>query len=68
MTASTASIGKAEPAMKTAEGVAVRKLPEQLVVWDEPLPRTASGKVVWAQLVMRSPAKHNELAARLREP
>ncbi len=50
-----------------SQGVAVRKLPEQLVVWDEPLPRTSSGKIVRAQLVMMSPTKHNELAARVGE-
>jgi acyl-CoA synthetase (AMP-forming)/AMP-acid ligase II len=49
-----------------AEGTATRKLPEQLVVWDEPLPRTVSGKVVRSRLVMESPAKHNEYAPRLR--
>jgi len=49
-----------------AEGMATRKLPEQLVVWDEPLPRTVSGKVVRSRLVMESSAKHNEFAPRLR--
>jgi acyl-coenzyme A synthetase/AMP-(fatty) acid ligase len=49
-----------------AVGTATRKLPEQLVVWDEPLPRTASGKIVRARLVMASAGKHNEYAARLR--
>jgi acyl-CoA synthetase (AMP-forming)/AMP-acid ligase II len=49
-----------------AEGTATRKLPEQVVVWDEPLPRTVSGKVVRSRLVMESPAKHNEYAPRLR--
>jgi acyl-CoA synthetase (AMP-forming)/AMP-acid ligase II len=48
------------------EGVATRKLPEQLVVWNEPLPRTASGKVVRSQLVMGSPAKASDYAERLR--
>ena len=49
-----------------AEGTATRKLPEQLVVWDEPLPRTVSGKLVRSRLLMESPAKHNEYAPRLR--
>ena len=49
-----------------AEGTATRKLPEQVVVWDEPLPRTVSGKVVRSRLVMESQAKHNEYAPRLR--
>jgi acyl-CoA synthetase (AMP-forming)/AMP-acid ligase II len=31
-------------------GVARRKLPEGLVVWDRPLPRTPSGKVIRSQL------------------
>ncbi|MEO5841026.1 MAG: AMP-binding protein [Acidimicrobiales bacterium] len=49
-----------------AEGIATRKLPEQLVVWDEPLPRTVSGKIIQSRLVMESPAKHNEYSRRLR--
>jgi acyl-CoA synthetase (AMP-forming)/AMP-acid ligase II len=48
-----------------AEGMATRKLPEQLVVWAEPLPRTSSGKVVPSRLVRESAAKHNEYAPRL---
>jgi acyl-CoA synthetase (AMP-forming)/AMP-acid ligase II len=46
-------------------GVAVRKLPEQLIRWDGPLPRTASGKVIRSRLVMESPAKDSDLAPRL---
>ncbi|MCK9926409.1 hypothetical protein MXD62_04365 [Frankia sp. Mgl5] len=49
------------------QGMARRKLPEQLVRWDGPLPRTASGKVVRSRLVMESPAKDSDLAARLRD-
>jgi acyl-coenzyme A synthetase/AMP-(fatty) acid ligase len=49
-----------------AEGTATRKLPEQLVVWDEPLPRTVSGKIVRSRLLMESPTKHNEYVPRLR--
>jgi acyl-CoA synthetase (AMP-forming)/AMP-acid ligase II len=49
-------------------GTATRKLPEQLVVWDEPLPRTASGKVVRAQLGHRSSERPAQYAARLRAP
>ncbi|MGE0881265.1 MAG: class I adenylate-forming enzyme family protein [Acidimicrobiia bacterium] len=49
-----------------AQGVAVRKLPEELVVWDEPLPRTASGKVVRSQLVREAAGKHAETVARLK--
>ena len=47
-----------------SEGLAVRKLPEQLVVWDEPLPRTASGKIVRSRLVMESPGKASQFASR----
>ena len=48
-------------------GVATRRLPEELVVWDEPLPRTASGKIVRSRLVMDAPAKPSIVASRLRE-
>jgi acyl-CoA synthetase (AMP-forming)/AMP-acid ligase II len=48
-----------------AQGLSARMLPEELVVWDGPLPRTASGKVVRSRLVMESPAKPSERAARL---
>ena len=48
-----------------AQGLATRKLPEEVVVWDGPLPRTASGKVVRSRLVMDAPAKRSERAARL---
>ena len=48
-----------------ADGVATRKLPEQLAVWHEPLPRTTSGKIVRSRLVMESLARHNEFAERL---
>ena len=47
------------------KGVARRKLPEQLVRWDGPLPRTASGKIVRSRLVMESPAKDSDVAPRL---
>jgi hypothetical protein len=36
------------------------------VIWDGPLPRTASGKVVRSRLVMESPTKQSEVAKRLR--
>jgi acyl-CoA synthetase (AMP-forming)/AMP-acid ligase II len=49
-----------------ARGTAVRKLPEELVIWDGPLPRTASGKVVRSRLVMDAPAMRSEVADRLR--
>jgi acyl-CoA synthetase (AMP-forming)/AMP-acid ligase II len=46
-------------------GIPARKLPEQLVIWDEPLPRTASGKVIRSQLVMDVASKRSFLADRL---
>jgi acyl-CoA synthetase (AMP-forming)/AMP-acid ligase II len=49
-----------------SEGIAKRKLPEQLVLWHEPLPRTASGKIVRSRLVTESHTKHNEYAGRLK--
>ncbi|MCB0994183.1 MAG: long-chain fatty acid--CoA ligase, partial [Acidimicrobiales bacterium] len=49
-----------------AEGVARRKLPEQVVFWDDALPRTASGKVIRSQLVREAPGKRSEYAERLR--
>ena len=51
-----------------AQGTAQRKLPEEVVIWDGPLPRTASGKVVRSRLVMEAPAqrqaKHEGVATR----
>ena len=44
----------------TGRGVARRKLPEQLVVWDDALPRTPSGKVVRSRLVMEAPGRQTE--------
>jgi acyl-coenzyme A synthetase/AMP-(fatty) acid ligase len=40
--------------------MARRKLPEELVIWDEPLPRTASGKVVRARLATESSTKRSQ--------
>ena len=48
-----------------AAGVARRKFPEQLVLWDEPLPRTESGKIVRARLATSSAGRPTELATRL---
>ena len=45
-------------------GVAVRKLPEQLVIWKEPLPRTASGKIIRSRLAMESAGKPSLFSAR----
>ena len=49
-------------------GTARRKLPEQIVLWDAPLPRTPSGKVVRARLVMEAPGKPSDIAHRLDPP
>ncbi|MFN8025399.1 MAG: AMP-binding protein [Acidimicrobiia bacterium] len=46
-----------------AAGLATRKLPEQLVLWDEPLPRTESGKIVRARLVTGSAGRPTEVAS-----
>jgi len=43
-------------------GVARRKFPEQLVLWDEPLPRTESGKIVRARLATGSAGRPTESA------
>ncbi len=43
-----------------AAGVARRKFPEQLVLWDEPLPRTESGKIVRARLATGSAGRPTE--------
>jgi acyl-CoA synthetase (AMP-forming)/AMP-acid ligase II len=44
----------------SARGTARRKLPEQLVFWGGPLPRTTSGKVVRSRLLMESASKRSE--------
>jgi acyl-CoA synthetase (AMP-forming)/AMP-acid ligase II len=48
-----------------AAGVATRKLPEEVVIWDEPLPRTASGKVIRSSLTMDAPVKRSMSVDRL---
>ena len=50
-----------------AAGIATRKFPEQLVVWDVPLPRTASGKIIRSRLVMESHGRPDECAPRVRD-
>jgi acyl-CoA synthetase (AMP-forming)/AMP-acid ligase II len=47
------------------QGLATRKLPEQMVVWDGPLPRTATGKVIRAHLTMDAPSKRSVFVERL---
>jgi acyl-CoA synthetase (AMP-forming)/AMP-acid ligase II len=47
-------------------GLAKWKLPEQVVVWDQPLPRTASGKVQRRALDTDTVPRRTLLAPRLR--
>jgi acyl-CoA synthetase (AMP-forming)/AMP-acid ligase II len=47
-------------------GLARGKLPEQIVTWDEPLPRTASGKILRDRLATEGRMKQNLFAPRLR--
>lgn len=46
-------------------GVATRKLPEQVVIWEGALPRTQSGKVVRSRLASDAPTKRSLYAFRL---
>jgi acyl-CoA synthetase (AMP-forming)/AMP-acid ligase II len=46
-------------------GLARGKLPEEIVFWDEPLPRNAMGKIVRAQVRDQSGSKPRVLAPRL---
>jgi non-ribosomal peptide synthetase component E (peptide arylation enzyme) len=48
-----------------AEGLPKYKLPEELVFWDQPLPRNANGKVERNTLDARSQARPRVLAKRL---
>jgi acyl-CoA synthetase (AMP-forming)/AMP-acid ligase II len=50
-----------------AAGVAKWKIPEELVVWDEPFPETASGKVQRTLLDERGAGRPRALAPRLRD-
>jgi acyl-CoA synthetase (AMP-forming)/AMP-acid ligase II len=50
----------------TAAGLAKWKIPEELVVWDEPFPETASGKVQRQLLEERGADRPRTVAARLR--
>ena len=47
-------------------GLARGKLPEEIVFWDEPLPRTASGKIVRAQVLEGAGDRARVKAPRLR--
>jgi acyl-coenzyme A synthetase/AMP-(fatty) acid ligase len=46
-------------------GLARGKLPEEIIFWNEPLPRNASGKIVRAQLRDQADSKAAVLAPRL---
>jgi acyl-CoA synthetase (AMP-forming)/AMP-acid ligase II len=48
-----------------AAGLAKWKIPEELVVWDDPFPETASGKVQRNQLEERGASRPRTVAARL---
>ena len=50
-----------------AAGAAKWKIPEELVVWDEPFPETASGKVQRNLLDERGAGRPRTLAPRLRD-
>jgi acyl-CoA synthetase (AMP-forming)/AMP-acid ligase II len=50
----------------TAAGLAKWKLPEELVVWDEPFPENATGKVLRNRLEELSAGRPRLLASRLR--
>ncbi len=50
-----------------AGGLAKWKLPEQIVFWDEPLPRTASGKIQRQALADAGRGRPGGMAARLRD-
>jgi acyl-CoA synthetase (AMP-forming)/AMP-acid ligase II len=50
-----------------AEGLATWKLPEELVIWDEPFPENATGKVVRTRLEAESVGRPRLVAPRLRE-
>jgi acyl-CoA synthetase (AMP-forming)/AMP-acid ligase II len=49
-----------------ARGLATWKLPEQIVVWDDPLPRTESGKISRPAVADDKAARETLFAARLR--
>jgi len=53
-------------ALSTA-GLAIWKLPEELVLWDEPFPENATGKILRKDLEKRSAGRPRMLAPRLQE-
>jgi acyl-CoA synthetase (AMP-forming)/AMP-acid ligase II len=46
-------------------GVAKRHLPEELIIWDEPFPKTVTEKLNRAALAEQSKGRHRQLASRL---
>jgi acyl-CoA synthetase (AMP-forming)/AMP-acid ligase II len=51
-----------------AKGLATWKLPEEIVLWDEPFPENATGKVLRTQLEAAGCGRPRLQALRLREP
>jgi acyl-CoA synthetase (AMP-forming)/AMP-acid ligase II len=49
----------------TRVGLAKGKLPEEIFIWDEPLPRNPNGKVVRSDLAAAASGKRRDLAPRL---
>ncbi|MBH0775289.1 class I adenylate-forming enzyme family protein [Nocardia bovistercoris] len=49
-------------------GLAKWKLPEQVVLWDEPFPRTESGKIQRKEVAARAAGRPTLLTPRLRDP
>jgi acyl-CoA synthetase (AMP-forming)/AMP-acid ligase II len=49
-------------------GLAKGKLPEEIVYWDEPLPRNATGKIVRSELAGRGAGRPRDTAPRLASP
>jgi non-ribosomal peptide synthetase component E (peptide arylation enzyme) len=54
-------------AVLRAEGLATWKLPEEIVLWDEPFPENATGKVLRNRLEAESVGRPRLVAQRLRD-
>lgn len=64
--ANPAAISLATVTAALAEkGLAKGKLPEEIVMWDVPLPRNPSGKIVRAELAAQANGKQRDVAPRL---
>jgi acyl-CoA synthetase (AMP-forming)/AMP-acid ligase II len=46
-------------------GIPKRQLPEELIIWDEPFPKTVTDKLNRAALAEQSTGRHRQLASRL---